>query len=507
MPPDDQTAVIDFLADPATHGGATVERIDTHAAVVFLVESRAYKLKRAVRYPYLDFSTRDRRRAACDVELRLNRRTAPAIYEAVVDVVRRADGGLALGGPGEVVDAVLVMRRFDGDGLFDRLAVAGRLTPDHMRALADHIAAFHATAEPSPGGGASAMRAIVLQNLEEMRGRVGILDPHRVDNLSRRSIEALDRHAALMDARVAGGLIRHGHGDLHLANIVLLDGQPTLFDCLEFDDALATVDVLYDLAFLLMDLEHRGLRPLANVAFNRYLDGGCGLDGLALLPLFLSVRASIRAKIAAAASGLQGDDSAATGKRAEAASYLDLAVALLEPTPPRLLAVGGLSGSGKSTVARALAPDTGAAPGALVLRSDVIRKTLFGVAPETALPEDAYTPAVTERVYATIVQRASVALQAGHSVIADAVYARVEERDAIAEAAGRCGVPFTGLWLAAPATERAGRVSGRGPDASDATVAVAVRQESYELGPMAWQRIDADQSVEAVLRCACEALT
>lgn len=506
MPPDDQTAVIDFLADPATHDGAPVERIDTHAAVVFLVESRAYKLKRAVRYPYLDFSTLDRRRAACDVELRLNRRTAPAIYEAVVDIMRRADGRLTLGGPGEAVDAVLVMRRFDGDGLFDRLAVAGRLTNGHMRALADHIAAFHAAETPCPGGGAAAMRAIVLQNLEEMRCRSGILDPEIVERLSRLSATALDRRATLIDDRAAAGFVRHGHGDLHLANIVLLDGQPTLFDCIEFDDALATVDVLYDLAFLLMDLEHRGLRPLANVALNRYLDGGCGLDGLALMPLFLSVRASIRAKIAAAAAGLQPDESVAAGKRTEAASYLALAVALLEPPSPRLVAVGGLSGSGKSTVARALAPDAGAAPGALVLRSDVIRKTLFGVAPETALPEEAYTPAVTERVYATIERRATVALEAGHSVVADAVYARPEERDAIADAAGRCGVPFTGLWLTAQATARADRVGGRRADASDATVAVAIRQESYDLGSMAWRRIDADQSVEAVLRCAREAL-
>ncbi|WP_246337212.1 AAA family ATPase [Azospirillum oleiclasticum] len=506
MPPDDQTAVVDFLSDPATHGGAPVERIDTHAAMVFLVESRAYKLKRAVRYPYLDFSTRGRRRAACDAELRLNRRTAPAIYEAVVDVVRRADGGLALGGPGEVLDAVLVMRRFDSNGLFDRLAVGRRLTHDHMRALADHIAAFHAAAEPCRGGGASSMRIIVAQNLEEMRGQAGLLDPRTVDRLARRSAEELDRLAPLIEARAAAGFVRHGHGDLHLANIVLLDGQPTLFDCLEFDDALATVDVLYDLAFLLMDLEHRGLRPLANTAFNRYVDKGCGLEGLALLPLFLSVRASIRAKIAAAAARLQPDDSAAAIKRAEAGAYLELARALLEPPLPQLMAVGGLSGSGKSTVARALAPDTGAAPGALVLRSDVIRKTLFGVSPETALPEDAYTPAVTERVYATIVQRATVALEAGHSVIADAVFARAEERDAIAAAAGRCGVPFTGLWLTAPATARAGRIGGRGPDASDATAAVAIRQESYDLGPMAWRRIDADQSVQAVLRCAREAL-
>lgn len=506
MPPDDQTAVIEFLADPATHDGAPVERIDTHAAMVFLTEDRAYKLKRAVRYPYLDFSTPARRRAACEAELRLNRRTAPSIYESVTDIVRRPDGRLALGGPGVAVDAVLVMRRFDGEGLFDRLAVTGRLTAAHMRELADHVAAFHAAAEPAAGGGTGPMRAIVAQNVDEMRGQAPLVDRDTVERLARRSTEVLDRHAGLMDGRAAAGFVRHGHGDLHLANIVLLDGRPTLFDCIEFDDALATVDVLYDLAFLLMDLEHRGLRPLANAALNRYLEAGDGLEGLALLPLFLSVRAAIRAKIAAAAAGLLPDAEAAAGKRAEAAAYLDLAVELLDPPPPRLLAVGGLSGSGKTTVARALAPAVGAVPGALVLRSDVIRKGLFGVPAETALPPDAYRPEVTARVYVTIAERAAVALAAGHSVIADAVYAHPDERAAVERVAVRCAVPFTGLWLVAPAATRTGRIDTRTADASDATAAVAVKQESYDLGPMTWRCIDADQSVDAVLRCARDVL-
>lgn len=502
--PDDQTAVIDFLADPATHSGAPVERIDTHAAIVFLTGERAFKLKRAVRYPYLDFTTLARRRAACEAELRLNRRTAPSIYEAVTDIVRCPDGRLAFGGPGEPVEVVLVMRRFDDGELCDRLAVAGRLTAEHMRELADHIAAFHAAAEPAAGGGAS-MRAIVAQNLEELRGQTAFLDPETVERLARRSTEALDHRAGLLDARAAAGLVRHGHGDLHLANIVLLDGRPTLFDCIEFDDALATVDVLYDLAFLLMDLEHRGLRPLANAALNRYLEAGDGLEGLALLPLFLSVRAAIRAKIAAAAAGLL-PDAAAAGKRAEAAAYLDLATTLLDPPPPRLLAVGGLSGSGKTTVARALAPGVGAVPGALVLRSDVIRKGLFGVPAETALPPDAYRPEVTARVYATIAERAAVALAAGHSVIADAVYAHPDERAAVERVAVRRAVPFTGLWLEAPSATRTGRIDTRTADASDATAAVAVKQESYDLGPMTWRCIDADQSVDAVLRCARDVL-
>ncbi|MGQ9371390.1 bifunctional aminoglycoside phosphotransferase/ATP-binding protein [Azospirillum sp. A39] len=504
----DQSAVLTFLADPATHGGRPVERIDTHGAVVFLAGGRALKLKRAVRFPYMDFSTRERRRAACEAEVALNRRTAPELYRGVEPVVRRADGTLALGGSGDPLDWVVVMRRFDGDLLFDRLAARQGLTPELMRRLADAVAAFHGAAAPRrDGGGAAAMTAVVDGNLGELAGRPDLFDAAAVARLAERSRAALARHAARLDARRDGGRVRHCHGDLHLRNIVLDDGRPTLFDGIEFDESLAVVDVFYDLAFLLMDLDQRGLRHLGNAVLNRYVEDTGDLEGLALLPLFLSVRAAVRAKVDAAAAAAQADAERAAALRRDAVAYLEHALAALDPPPPLLVAVGGLSGTGKTTLARGLAPALGPAPGALVLRSDVIRKRLLGAAETARLPAEAYVPAATAGVYGEIARCAAVALAAGHAVVADAVYARPEERQAIEAVAAAAGVPFRGVWLEAPVPVRVGRVSGRSADASDATADVARRQEGYDVGVVAWARVAAAGDPAAVLAAARETLS
>lgn len=499
----DQTDTLAFLGDPRSHGGQAVERIDTHAAVVFLAGDRALKLKRAVRLPYLDFSSLERRRAACEAELALNRRTAPGLYQGMEAVVRRADGRLALGGAGAVVDWVVVMRRFGTDLLFDRLAEGGALTPELMRRLAEGIAGFHATAAVRPDrGGAAAMRAVVAGNLDELAQHPDLFPAEQVARLGALSRMALDRHGGLLDQRAREGLVRHCHGDLHLRNIVLLDGVPTLFDCIEFDESFAVIDVLYDLAFLLMDLERRGLRRQANAVFNRYLELTGDVGGLTLLPLFLATRAAVRAKTGAAAAAVQAAAARVPALRDEAVACLVQAVAALEPPPSRLVAVGGLSGTGKTTLAYGLAPDLGAAPGALVLRSDILRKRLARVAETERLPPDAYTPEATHRVYGELERRAGIALAAGHAVVVDAVYAREEERRAIEAVALQAGVGFHGLWLDAAHAERAGRVSARRGDASDATAAVVAAQEGYDLGAVVWARLDAGGEPGTVLHAA-----
>ncbi|MBP2313789.1 AAA family ATPase [Azospirillum soli] len=502
-----QQEVAAFLEDPRTHGGAAVQRIDTHAAMVFLAGERAYKLKRAVRYPYLDFSTAEKRRAACEAELALNRRTAPSLYLGVTPVVRRADGTLGLGGEGLAVDWLVVMRRFAPDQLFDRRAERGLLTAETMRDLADAIAAFHAEAEPrSDGGGVEAMRAVVDENLAELRDRPDLFAPERVGRLTQRSVEALDRWGPLIEERRRAGFVRHCHGDLHLRNIVLLDDTPTLFDGIEFDESFAVIDVGYDLAFLLMDLEHRGLRALGNTVLNRYLEATEDYGGLALLPLFLSTRAAVRAKIAATMAAMEEDRGAAEGLKRDAVAYLDHALRALEPLPARLVAVGGLSGTGKSQLARAVAPGLGSAPGAVVLRSDVLRKRLFGVGEMERLPPEAYGPGTSERVYAELAERARAVLAAGHAVVADAVYAKPEERAAIEDIARGAGVRFDGVWLDAPLEQRVARVSRRRGDASDATAEVAERQESYELGAMSWARVDSGRDAGETLAATLERL-
>jgi aminoglycoside phosphotransferase family enzyme len=374
---EDQTEVLTFLASPAAHAGAAVDRIETHASVVFLAGVRAWKLKRAVRYDYLDFSTAERRHAMCEAEVRINRRTAPHLYRGVVPVTRERDGSLALGGSGAPVDWVVEMTRFDQEALLDRLAVQGRLELNLMGPLASAIAALHREAAPRPDyGGRAGMARVVDGNAAGLTEQgAGSLDPELSARVTRAAGEAVSRQAALLEVRRATGRVRQCHGDLHLRNIVVLDGRPTLFDGIEFNDDIACVDVLYDVAFLLMDLWRRDLTSHANVVFKEYVTETDDLDGLPLLPLFLSCRATVRAKTSITAANLQTDPERRRELTVLAGSYLTMAERLLDRPRPVLVAVGGLSGSGKSTLAMAVAPVVGPTPGALVLRSDEIRKT------------------------------------------------------------------------------------------------------------------------------------
>jgi aminoglycoside phosphotransferase family enzyme len=502
MQVENQDAVMAFLADPRTHGAGvrTVERVDTHISALFLAGDRVYKLKRAVRFPYLDFSTAARRRAVCEAEVALNRRTAPALYLGVVAVTREASGALALDGAGAPVDWLVVMRRFDQDTLFDRMAERGALDAQLMEALAAAIARFHRDAEiRRAAGGAAGLRRATDGNAKAFaEAPAGVFDAAKIERLVAATERALGRVAPLLDARAAAGFVRLCHGDLHLRNICLYDGEPTLFDALEFDEALASIDVLYDLAFLLMDLGYRGLDALASVTFNRYLEETEDHGGLAALPLFLSSRAAIRAHVTASTIETAQADKRAT-LAASARRYLDLALDFLGPPKPRLVAVGGLSGTGKSTLARALAPYVGPFPGAVVLRSDVIRKELAGVDRLTRLGAEGYSQDMSRRVYDTLRGRAAAILGAGHAAIADAVYARPEERAAIEAAARDAGATFAGFWLEAPAKALETRLTERSGDASDATVAVLQRQRDYEIGAIDWHRVDAGGAPDATL--------
>jgi aminoglycoside phosphotransferase family enzyme len=402
---EDQSEVVSFLVSPATHGGASVERIETHASMVFLAGLRAWKLKRAVKYDYLDFSTASRRKAMCEAEVRINRRTAPAIYRGVLAVTREPDGSLTLGGSGPPVDWLVAMTRFDQDGLFDRPAARGTLDQALMPPLGAAIARFHESADRrTDHGGVAGMAWVVEGNADGFAEHgAGILDAGACADLTGRSREALARHRQLLDERREAGCVRRCHGDLHLRNIVLLDGRPTLFDAIEFNDDIACTDVLYDLAFLLMDLWRRHLPAHANAVWNGYLARSGDAGGLALLPLFLSCRAAVRAKTSATAATLQADAARRRELEGTARDYMVMAQQLLQPPPACLIAVGGFSGSGKSTVARALAPLVGAVPGAVVIRSDEIRKQLSGVEPLHRLGPEGYTAAVSERVYTTLV--------------------------------------------------------------------------------------------------------
>lgn len=505
---EDQTAVIAFLAAPATHGGTSVERIDTHASIVFLAGDRAYKLKRAVRFDYLDFSTCDRRRVLCEAEVRLNRRTAPTLYRGVLAVTRQDDGSYAFGGIGTPVDWLVEMNRFPQEALFDRLADAGSLDVQLMSPLAAAVAEFHLSAgHRADHGGKTGMSWVIEGNAagfaEFGRGCLESSASNRVTDDSRRE---LDRRAEVLDRRRQSGFVRQCHGDLHLRNIVLLDGRPTLFDGVEFNDEISCIDVLYDLAFLLMDLWRRRLPRHANVVWNRYLTETADFGGISLLPLFLSCRAAVRAKTSATAAQIQNDVQRRGELHGLAREYLAMAEQLLHPPGPSLVAVGGLSGSGKSTLALNLAPLVGAVPGAVVLRSDEMRKRLCGVPLLERLGPEGYSSHVSERVYATLAERAALIIRGGHSVVVDAVYARAADREVIERVAAEATVPFIGLWLEAPDSVLVSRAEQRRNDPSDADADVIRMQRAQDTGPIGWCRIDASPSAASVLCVATDRL-
>jgi uncharacterized protein len=442
MPENDQAEVFALLADPATHGGAEVKRIDTHAASVFLAGERAYKVKRAVRFPFLDYSTLDKRKAACAAELEVNRAFAPEMYRRIVAITRGADGRLALDGDGEPVEWAVEMQRFDETATLDRRAEHGI-----DAALADRlgrmVAAAHRAAPVVDAEPWIERLALILdQNQAAFRQDAGLF-PRRaagvLDALSRAAYAGI---AKLLRARGRQGFVRRGHGDLHLGNVVLIGGDPVLFDAIEFDPLIAAGDVLYDLAFLLMDLVERDLKDAANTVLNRYLAETRrpeDLDALTAMPFFLSLRAAIRAKVTAARLP-RADDEARPAIARAARTYFDLACRLIEPPSPTLVAIGGLSGTGNSALARALAPMLGPHPGAVILRSDVERKALFAADETHKLPADAYSAEVTAKVYARLTETARRVVAAGHSAIVDAVFVRGDERRAIAAAAVRSGV-------------------------------------------------------------------
>lgn len=508
---DDQSATIAFLSDPGSYDGAVhpVERIETHTSIVFLVGGQAYKMKRAVRFSYLDYSTVERRQQACEMECRLNGRTAPELYIGVQEIRRGRDGFLSFGGEGKLVDNVVVMRRFDQASLLDSIARHGGLNRELMQELADRIAAFHRSAEVDREYGGKAQLLEVIDGNTRNLAMFSPLafDASAVARLAAESLAALQRWGALIEERRLAGKVRLCHGDLHLRNICLVDGRPTLFDCIEFSRSLACVDVLYDLSFLLMDLVYRGFLNWANFGFNRYFDRETEVDGAVLLPLFMSMHAAIRAHVTMAAPQARPGGEAFDQSRRDGRRYLDEALSLLVTQKPQILAIGGFSGTGKSTLAYAIAPELGNLPGARVLRSDVIRKRMMGVPPEMRLPPSAYTDAASRAVYAILLEEARRLVVNGHSVILDATFAAREERDAAVALTMNGTIPFRGIWLDAPAKVLEARVQARSHDASDATIGV-IRQQVRDIEkPADWPVLDTTGPSALVLTGAREILS
>jgi len=495
---ENQQPAIDLLTNPATYRVAgPVEMLETHISRIFLAGDRAYKMKRAVRLPYVDFSTSGMRLSACEKEVELNSRTAPGLYLGTRRITRQADGRLALDGSGVLTDAIVEMKRFDQSALLDQMALAGTLTPALMTETARMIARFHrSTSIVHENGGTANLSSVLDIN------RAGFATSHvfgadEVAAFDKSFREVLAHHAALLDRREIAGRVRRCHGDLHLRNICMLDGEPHLFDCIEFNDQIATIDVLYDFAFLLMDLWHRGLFELANLAMNRYLDEVDDEDGFVLLPFFMAVRAAVRAHVLA--TQVEEAKGEADGLTAEARSYFDLAGRLLQQQPACLISIGGLSGTGKTTVTEALAPRVGAPPGARIVESDRIRKAMHGVPPETRLPDKAYRSEVSDRVYSEMAWRSGLILSQGGCVVSDAVFDKKANRESIEKQAGDRGIPFLGVWLEADPTVLWKRVKGRKGGPSDATVDILSRQLQRHVNQISWHRLDAARKPEDII--------
>ena len=456
--------------------------VETHISAVFIGADRVFKLKKAVDLGFLDFTDPAARRHYAERELALNAPAAPGLYRAVHGIPASADQLVAPDDPAAVDWAVEMAPVPPGDFL-DALAARGGVDAAMQDALGDMAVAMRrAYLAASPGTDPVVQfRQVLAGNLRA--ARAAGLDPSRLLAWRRGAERWLRRLAPVLRARAAQGRVRRCHGDLHLGNILLWEGGPTPFDALEFDEALATIDTGYDFAFLLADLARRCGRPAACRVLSRAVAVGDDVGLVAGLPLWLSTRAMIRAHCLARLPG--GGEGAA--------AFLADAEAYLAPPPARLIAVGGLQGTGKTRLARSMAPCFGAAPGALHLRSDEQRKRLAGIPPETPLPPEAYTAEASEAVHAALFADAAAALRAGHSVILDAAFLDPVRREGAEAVAREAGVPFTGLWLEAPLPVLRARIAARRGDASDATVAVLEYAARHTLGPLGWSRLDASE--------------
>ncbi len=478
--------LIQTLQNPALfdHAVNEFQVIETHISQILLTGDYAYKIKKPMNFGFLDFSTLEQRKHFCEEELRLNKRLAEPLYLKVIPITGTPQSPV-IGGSGKAFEYALQMRQFHQSDLFDRLQERGELELRHLTILARQVAQFHDSLGPvdpaSSLGAPEAVYAAMQENFDQIRPLLS--DPGQLvqlDNLESWARTTFERHQPLIAARHQQGLVRECHGDLHLANITLYNDQVTVFDCIEFNEPFRWIDVINDLAFLLMDLESRGETAKANLVLNTYLEYRDDFAALPLLPLYKAYRAMVRAKIALLTLG-SPDLPAAEQERLLASykSYAQLAEDYSSIPTRLLMATSGLSASGKTCVSAAMSAELGL----IRLRSDVERKRLYGLGPldnsGSATGTDLYSDSVTEETYQRLAQLAETLLAQGYAVIVDAACLKRVERQRFASIAENQGVPFAILYCEAPEELRRTWIKNRRDDASEATEALLDEQITW----------------------------
>jgi len=485
-----KSALIRALQDPKIypHPVDHVELIETHISWVFLAGEYVYKIKKPVNLGFVDFSTLDRRRHYCHEELRLNRRHAADLY---VDVVALSgeENAPVFGADERLIEYAVRMHRFDSSQQFDRLLAAGQLDNRPVRALARQLADLHHQADaaaPDSGFGTFEQVADPMRdNLDVLNRLLPQAEQARIETLRAWTESELETSEPLIQRRLAHGFVRECHGDAHLGNVTIFNGQVRLFDCIEFNEDLRWIDVINDLAFTVMDLHDRGAPALAWSLLDEYLTRTGDFEGLALLRLYGVYRALVRAKVTA----LQLEDPDITADKRQAlageiADYLRLAHDLTRPSAPQLIITVGVSGSGKSWLAEQVLSHCGM----IRLRSDVERKRLFDLNSDqdsrSGLSTGIYSQEATKKTYGTLLDIAESLLAHGYSVIVDATFTRLDQRKAFRQLSNRLKVPFGMLFCHADAAILRQRIQSRnasGSDPSEAGLEVLDKQlQSFE---------------------------
>lgn len=506
---DAQDDIIQGLSQPQTYGSSvqSVDRRFSHLSIVFLAGDKAYKLKRAVLYPQADFSTPEKRRLACVQEMKRSTVYAPHLVIGIKPVRRLKNGRIVLGGRlGEEVDTVLVMRRIPDDQILSNVLPTPTFDRFEAMDLAERLADLHQKAKTMRAKwSVDHVRQLIADIIRTAECFCpALFSKSKLEDWTAKVLAQLQTNASLISFRQKAGHVRKCHGDLKLSNIAWDSKNFLFFSPVEYNGLLDSVDTLYDLACLTMDLEVKGLRRLSNICFNHYMAYMNDMAGFPLLALYQSLRAMIHAVVLAYQSTLL-PSTERKNARMNARKYFGAALHFIAPFKPVLIACGGLSGSGKSRVAREIGGFFNPAPGAIILRDDIVRKQMLGIAPHEALDKDCMTPAFEKVVYDILRQQARTALSGGSCVIIDALFYNPVERQAVELLAKDMNVDFFGFWMEAPLSMRAERVASRKRNPSDIRKGCELESQlNLKTGRISWHRISTagpkEETVRKVLR-------